>query len=125
MFCAVAISDREVLDKLCLECGGKYDNRCTLNMVLIVGDEPCGVCNMRYVNSTTIRLEWVGVREDMRNKGYGDFLTRSSINKAIDISKFIEISYQSDYYLKFGFEKIDDKMIIESKNVVFPSKCKH
>lgn len=125
MFCAVALSDVEVLKKLAKECGGEYDERCTLNMVLIVGEELCGVSNMRYVDPKTIRLEWVGLREDMRGKGFGDFLTRSSINKAIDISEYIEISVFDEYYLKFGFEKCGDKMICESKKVVFPSKCKH
>ena len=125
MFCAVAVSDKEVLRKLAVECGGKYDERCTLNMVLIVGEELCGVSNMRYVDSKTIRLEWIGIREDMKKKGFGDFLTRSSINKAIDISEQIEISYVDDYFEKFGFKKSKGKMIIQSKNVVFPSKCKH
>ena len=125
MFCAVAVSDVEVLTKLAKECGGTYDTRCTLNMVLIVGEELCGVSNMRYTDKNTIRLEWVGVREDMRKKGFGDFLTRSSINKAIDISDYIEISCVDDYFEKFGFKKSKGKMIVESKKVVFPSKCNH
>ena len=125
MFCAVAVSDVEVLTKLAKECGGTYDTRCTLNMVLIVGEELCGVSNMRYTDKNTIRLEWVGIREDMRKKGFGDFLTRSSINKAIDISDYIEISYVDDYFEKFGFKKSKGKMIVESKKVVFPSKCNH
>ena len=125
MFCAVAVSDVEVLKKLAAECGGSYDERCTLNMVLIVGEELCGVSFMRYVDAKTIRLEWVGLREDMRKKGFGDFLTRSSINKAIDISEYIEISYVDTYFEKFGFKKSKGKMVIESKSVVFPSKCRH
>lgn len=125
MFCAVAVSDREVLQKLAKECGGEYNPECTLNMVLIVGERPCGVSMMRYVDKKRIRLEWVGITPDMRGKGFGDFLTRASINKAIDISEYIEISYADDYFEKFGFERKDNKMQIESKKVVFPSKCNH
>ncbi len=125
MFGVVAVSDVEVLTKLAKECGGEYLPNCTLNTVLIVGDIPCGICMMRYTTSQKIRLEWVGVREDMRGKGYGDFLTRASINKAIDISKFIEIGYVDDYFLKFGFTKEGDVMSIESEKVFFPSKCNH
>ncbi len=125
MFCAIAVSDVEVLEKLAKECGGEYDKRCTLNMALIVGEELCGVCNMRYSDKKTVRLEWVGVREDMRGKGFGDFLTRSSINKAIDISDFIEIATVDGYYEKFGFIEVDGVMRAESKSIIFPSKCKH
>lgn len=125
MFCAVAVNDTEVLEKLAKECGGEYNPECTLNMVLIVGERPCGVSMMRYVDGKRIRLEWVGITSDMRGKGFGDFLTRASINKAIDISDYIEISYVDEYFLKFGFKELGNIMQIESKKVVFPSKCTH
>ena len=125
MFGVVAVNDVEVLTKLAKECGGEYLLEYTLNTVLIVGDRPCGICMMRYVDKSVIRLEWVGLCEDMRKKGYGDFLTRASINKAIDICETIQIGYVDDYFLKFGFKKEGKIMTIESKKVFFPSKCNH
>ncbi len=124
MFCIVAVHDIDVLKKIAKECGGEYLPECTLNTVLIVGERPSGVCMMRYSDKNRVRLEWVGVIPEVRGRGYGDFLTRASINKVIDISEYIEINGVDEYYEKFGFEKKGNIMIAESKKIVFPSKCK-
>lgn len=125
MFCAVAISDREVLDKISKECGVKYNPDCTLNLLFILGDRPSGVAFGRFVNPKTILIEYVGLIDSAKGKGYGDFLTRSMINKVMDLCETVEVNSTDDYFLKFGFVLQENKMVAQSKNIVFPSKCKH
>ncbi|MBQ2715116.1 MAG: hypothetical protein IJF76_05765 [Clostridia bacterium] len=125
MFCAVAIDDVEVLEKISAECNHKFDRSCTMNLLFILGDRPSGVGCARYLSSDTIRIEFVGLIEGARGKGFGDFLTRSMINKVMDLCKVVEVNSKSEYFLKFGFELVGDVMRAKSEKIVFPSKCKH
>lgn len=125
MFCAVAIDDVEVLKKITRECGGEYDESCTMNLLFILGDRPEGVAYAKFTDAKTIRIKYVGLREQTRGKGYGDFLTRSMINKVMDLCEKVEVESKDDYFLKFGFQKQNDIMFAYSKDIVFPSKCKH
>ena len=125
MFCAVAISDVQVLEKISLECGTKYNPECTLNLLFILGERPSGVAFGRFVDGKTVRIEYVGLIESAKGKGYGDFLTRSMINKVMDLCETVEVESESPYFDKFGFTKIGGKMVAKSKDIVFPSKCKH
>lgn len=125
MFCAVAIDDEVVLEKIYKECGYTFDKSYTMNLLFILGDRPSGVASARYVDKDIVRVEFVGLIEEAKGKGYGDFLTRSIINKVMDLCKVVEINSTSEYFEKFGFERSDNLMISESKKIVFPSKCKH
>lgn len=125
MFCAVAIDDEVVLEKIYKECGYAFDKSYTMNLLFILGDRPSGVASARYVDKDIVRVEFVGLIEEAKGKGYGDFLTRSIINKVMDLCKVVEINSTSEYFEKFGFERSDNLMISESKKIVFPSKCMH
>lgn len=125
MFCAVAISDTVVLEKISKECGAEYNPECTLNLLFILEDRPSGVAFGRFVNPKTILIEYVGLIESAKGKGYGDFLTRSMINKVMDLCETVEANSTDDYFLKFGFVLKENKMVARSKDIIFPSKCKH
>ena len=125
MFCAVAISDVEVLEKISRECGTKYNEECTLNLLFILGERPSGVAFGRFVSPKTVRIEYVGLIPSAKGQGYGDFLTRSMINKVMDFCDVVEVESTDDYFLKFGFTLSGGRMTAQSKNIVFPSKCKH
>ena len=124
MFCAVALDDLAVAKKITEECGGEYLSDNTMHLVFILDNEVSGIASAKFVDSA-IRITFVGLVLRARGKGYGDFLTRSMINKVMDLAKVVEVDSTDDYFLKFGFKRVNDKMIAESKDIVFPSKCRH
>lgn len=67
----------------------------------------------------------VGIVLPLRNRGFGDFMTRSLMDNLSRVSKKIIIAYKSEYFKKFGFKEDLDTMFIASEDIMFPSKCKH
>lgn len=124
MFCAVSLDDYEVAKKITLETGGVYNDNNTMHLVFILEDRVSGIASARY-NGRAIRIDYVGLVESTRGKGFGDFLTRSIINKVMDLAEVVEVNSTSDYFLKFGFKKVGDIMVAKSSDIVFPSICKH
>lgn len=125
MFCAVAVNDVDVLKKIYGECGSEFKENLTMNLLFILGDRPSGVAGARFVSPDTVRVEFVGLIESAKGMGYGDFLTRSIINKVMDLCKVVEINSTDEYFLKFGFVEKNGLMRAQSADIVFPSKCKH
>ncbi len=68
-------------------------------------------------------LEGVYVTPKKRGSGFGDFLTRAVMDAYTKNLPLFKVGYKSDYYLKFGFEEVDDGMLIKSENIKFPSYC--
>ncbi len=69
------------------------------------------------------RLEGVYVTPAKRGFGFGDFLTRAVMDAYTRSLPLFEVAYQSDYFLKFGFQKEADGMVINSEEIKFPSHC--
>lgn len=90
--------------------------------LLYMGDEPIGVAKLKVTPDEMHILE-VGILENYRGKGYGDFFTRSLMNIFIDVTDYIFSDYVDDYFLKFGFVQKDDVMVVESDKLTFPRKC--
>ena len=90
--------------------------------LLYIGDEPIGVAKLKVTPDEMHILE-VGILENYRGKGYGDFFTRSLMNIFIDVTDYIFSDYVDDYFLKFGFVPKDDVMVVESDKLTFPRKC--
>ena len=90
--------------------------------LLYIGDEPIGVTKLKVTPDEMHILE-VGILENYRGKGYGDFFTRSLMNIFIDVTDYIFSDYVDDYFLKFGFVQKDDVMVVESDKLTFPRKC--
>lgn len=124
MFCAVALTDVEVAKKITAECGGAYDDDDTMHLVFILDDKVSGIASARFIEKT-VRITYVGLIKEARGKGYGDFLTRSMINKVMDLSDAVEVNVVDDYFIKFGFKVLGNIMRADSKSIVFPSKCQH
>lgn len=78
---------------------------------LIVGDTSC--------------ISAIGILEEHRGKGLGDFFTRSILFRCSQISRYIKINYIDNYFLRFGFEIKDNIMEIASENLVFTDKKHH
>lgn len=124
MFCVVPCADSEVLKKICAECGGSYDPSCYLNMILIVDERVSGVSQMSLCGST-VRLKFAGVIPEIRGKGYGDLVIRSSINKVMDHVEYVEVESDHPYFKRFGFKAENGIYRARSGDIVFPSYCKH
>lgn len=124
MFCAIALTDLDVAKKITSECGGNYNDADTMHLVFILDDKVMGIASARFVQSI-VRITYVGLKKEARGRGFGDFLTRSMINKVMDVADVVEIDTVDDYFLKFGFVVEGNVMRADSKNIVFPSKCRH
>lgn len=121
MLSFTATNDKGLLDRLSEEIFLKKFPA-EVGFVLCEDDEPIGVARINILPTVSV-IELVGVIGAFRKKGYGDFFTRSLMNALSNVSEVIEIGYESDYYLKFGFERGGKGMKIDSRNLVFPSKC--
>jgi len=116
-------NDKELLDSLSARIFGKpYEG--SVGFVLFCEGEPTGLAKLS-INEEVTLIRSAGIVPEMRGMGFGDFLMRSLILRAGDMSPLVEIGWVSDYFLKFGFRQQRDKMTIESKDIVFPHKCCH
>ena len=90
--------------------------------LLYLSDKAIGVAKLRVTTEEMHILE-VGILEEYRGKGYGDFFTRSLMNIFIDVTDRIVSDYVNEYFLKFGFVQSGDVMVVESEKLTFPRKC--
>lgn len=90
--------------------------------LLYVDDVPVGLARLR-VTPEEMHIERVGLLSKFRKKGFGDFFTRSLMNIFIDVTDRIYSDYVDDYFLKFGFIREGDVMVVESDKLTFPRKC--
>ena len=101
----------------------KKDFDSSVGFALYFEEKPIGLAKIK-VDENLSHLIFIGISEDFRKKGFGDFFTRSLLNSLSAVSEKIGISYKSDYFLKFGFTENGNEMIINSENLHFPRKCK-
>lgn len=90
--------------------------------LLYLDDQAIGIARLR-VTEEEMHILAVGVLEEYRGRGFGDFLTRSLMNVFIDVTDRIYADYVDEYFVKFGFIETDDYMVVESDKLVFPRKC--
>ena len=121
MLSFTATNDKGLLDKLSEEIFGKpFDGG--VGYVLYDDGEPVGVAKLNVSPEKSV-LVCLGVLEKFRKNRFGDFFTRSLLNAASNVSEILEIDYADDYFLKFGFERVGNKMTIDSRKLVFPCEC--
>lgn len=118
-----ATNDKRVLDRL-HEAIFSSPLDGSVGYVLDVDGVPAGIAKLRvtFEESHIVR---VGILPGFRGRGYGDFFTRSLMNVLIDVTDRIIVDYASDYYLKFGFAREGDHMVIDPEKLVFPRACRH
>ncbi|MBQ8178262.1 MAG: GNAT family N-acetyltransferase [Clostridia bacterium] len=116
-----ASNDKNLLNSLHNAIFG-VDMEGSVGYLLYVADKPIGVAKLR-VTPEEMHIIEVGLLEEYRGKGYGDFFTRSLMNIFIDVTDYIYSDYLDDYFLKFGFERKGDVMVVESDKLTFPRKC--
>lgn len=93
-----------------------------VGFVLLYDNEPIGIARIK-ATPEELHIVRVGVIEEYRGKGYGDFFTRCIMNGFIDVTDRIISDYVDDYFLKFGFVQDGGVMVVESEKLVFPRKC--
>ena len=98
-----ASNDKTLLNKLHNAIFG-VDMVGDVGYLLYLGDQAIGLARLR-VNEDEMHILAVGILEEHRGKGYGDFLTRSLMNVFIDVTDRIYADYVDEYFLKFGFVK--------------------
>ncbi len=113
--------EKKLLNELNNKIFGK-DYEHTIGYIFYEQDTPIGI-SMFLANSEVSVIFSVGLIEEARKKGYGDFFTRSIMLRLSEVGEKIEIKYISDYYKKFGFIEVDGKMVINSEKLIFPSDC--
>lgn len=115
-------NDLDLLEKLSDAIfGTPYEGQ--TGYILMADDVPAGLARCT-VTTELCTIERVGVLPKLRKKGYGDFLTRVLMHNFSLIAPKLEIGYVSDYFLKFGFHRVGDRMEIDSDTIQFPCKCK-
>lgn len=116
-----ASNDKKILNELHNAIFGS-DIVGEVGYLLYLGDKAIGVAKLRVTTEEMHILE-VGILEEYRGKGYGDFFTRSLMNIFIDVTDRIVSDYVNEYFLKFGFVQSGDVMVVESEKLTFPRKC--
>ena len=114
-------TDKLLLNKLSSAIFAKEFNGDT-GFVLYLKSEPIGVAKIKVAPDVSYIIE-LGIINEERGRGYGDFFTRSLLNALSFVSDKIAVSYVSGYFNKFGFKQNGTEMIIDAENLVFPKKC--
>lgn len=118
-----ATNDGKLLDSLSKEIfGEEFPGK--VGYVLYDGEKPIGVAKMTVGKELSV-LEKVGIVPEERNKGNGDFFTRSLIFGMSNASEEVVVNTKEEYFCKFGFTERDGKMVCKSEQVVFPCGCHH
>lgn len=79
--------------------------------VVYEGDELIGVSALHICWEDLAEVRSLMVREDKRKKNYGSLLLKECIEeaKSLGLKKLFALTYQVDFFKKFGFEEIDKK----------------
>lgn len=94
-------------------------------VVLRADGKPCGVA-CYALEEGGVRIKEVGVLQEERGKGYGDFFTRALVFKFMQSGMDIFADGVCGYYKNLGFwEDGRGGMRVSPDRVVFPSSCKH
>lgn len=118
-----ATNDKELLDALSIDALGKnFDGNA--GFVLFCDNLPIGVAKVTARDNVAF-ISNIGVVPQERGKGYGDFFTRALMHNMSNASEKIVVLSVCDYFKQFGFELDQGRMIIDSKDLVFPRKCCH
>lgn len=116
-----ATNDRKLLDELSGKIFGKaYEKQ--VGFVLYDNDKPIGLARMTVTETISV-LEEVGIVEEARKKGNGDFFTRSLIWGLANVSETVEIGGVRPYFEKFGFREEGGVMRCPSDKITFPRDC--
>lgn len=95
--------------------------------VLYDDDKFLGLIDYTIDMDLVAHIVAVFVVNEARGKGYGDFLTRATMNSLTLAGLPVTVDYEDNkgYFDKFGFTLQEGKPFVTAKDIVFPSKCKH
>lgn len=102
--------------------GVKTHYRAGVDVALYEEEKMIGCARVAFLPDTAL-LEGVYVTPSRRGMGFGDFLTRAVMDAYTRSLPQFAVAYQSDYFLKFGFNKTERGMVINSEEIRFPSQC--
>jgi len=92
---------------------------------LVMQDTPVGVAVAKLTPEYNVEIKTVGIYEQLRGQGIGDFFMRSLFNSLTQRENDLIVDWVHPYFHKFGFVENEGKMYCEFKNLVFPHKCGH
>lgn len=99
------------------------DNLCSGSRIILHNDGiPCGVA-VYHLTDGSIYLDRVGIAEYIRGKRVGDFFMRSILFKFSYYEMDIIVAWSHKYFVKLGFDYMDNGMIARDGHVMFPSSC--
>ena len=93
-----------------------------VDIALYEDERIIGAARVSFQPDTAV-LEGVYLTPARRGLGFGDFLTRAVMDAYTRSLPLFRVAYESDYFLKFGFQPEGDGMSINSEAIVFPSLC--
>jgi len=102
--------------------GAKVSYAEGVDVALLEDEKMIGAAHVGFLPDTAL-LEGVYVTPARRGFGFGDFLTRAVMDAYTRSLPLFKVGYKSDYFLKFGFQEVEDGMIIKSEEITFPSHC--
>lgn len=115
------IIDKELLNGLSVKIFNKPFAQ-TIGYVFFEGDTPIGISSF-LADKKQSEIICIGILSEYRGRGLGDFFTRSILLRLSEVGERIVVDYPSGYFTKFGFFESDGKMVVDSKNLTFPSEC--
>ncbi len=93
-------------------------------VLLVLQDTPVGVAVANLDKNNDVIIRTVGIYEQIRGKGLGDFFMRSLFNCFTQAGNNLSVAWTHPYFKKFGFEeKSDGTMFVSADSLKFPSKC--
>lgn len=91
------------------------------NVVLFDGEKNVGICRMKIDGEVTI--EELAILKEFDDFASRDFFFRTVLFKLSLGDYVVKIDKVDDRLKKFGFVENDGKMLVKSKNIIFPHSC--
>ena len=92
-------------------------------VLLRLDEVAIGVAHLRMPNTKEVVLCRLGIYEDLRGRGFGDFFLRSLFYMLTLCGNDFVVESTHPYFAKFGFVKEGERMRVHAENLVFPSQC--
>lgn len=92
-----------------------------VSAVLVEGDKALGLCSLAV--SDVVKIKRFDLLPEYKNFANTDFFFRVILYKLSLKDYRVEVDCEDERLLKFGFKKENGKMVVLSKEIVFPSGC--
>lgn len=94
-----------------------------LHVLLRLEEVPIGIARVTLPSADHVVLHELGIYEDLRGRGFGDFFMRSLMYMLTLCGNDFVVAWQHPYFDKFGFVRQDEGMRCKAADLVFPSAC--